>query len=146
MRWDVYQTSHTIVRHWVPVVATVRSRGDGRVFVLVPAEISFHRSASGPVYMRGPIHIRIRFSRKELSCGTVKDIEKAIFRCLHNHFPAFATYLEISEDKLLRSCIVPAIARGGLIMPYILAIVGIDGDDRRQEEVVTFPVAPVEPV
>ena len=56
---------------------------------------------------------------------------------LHGNMAHLPVYLQIGNDDLLHRRIIPAISRGSLVVPDIVASVRIQRHNGRQEEIVT---------
>src|SRR3546814_4010092 len=75
------------------------------------------------------------------SVAAIDDVEETVLRCLHDHLARFAVDVQVGEDQALRRGEVPALAGRGLVVPDVVAGLGFQRHDRRQEQVVALAVA-----
>ena len=121
----------------MPVVAAVgRRHRQDRLFGVVRVRVLYRFAGLG-VDVARPGYGYIGLCRDELSVGAVDDVEEAVLRCLHDDLAHLTGNLDVSKDHVLGRCVVPGIARGGLVVPGVAAIVRVDGNDRRQVQVVS---------
>ena len=91
---------------------------------------------------RGPILSGKWRRRDQLTIRCVQHIKEAIFRRLHDH-SAIGTVLsegQISECDLLCGGVVPTITRRRLVVPAISAGISIDGENRRQKQIIAITI------
>ena len=81
-----------------------------------------------------------RIGREQFAVGPINREEEAVLRRVVQHLHILAIALFIGEDDRLGSRVIPAFGRGFLIVPFILASIGVERDDGREEQVVTFAV------
>src|SRR5437016_14275306 len=60
--------------------------------------------------------------RNELACLAVQDVEKAVFRGLHDHFARAAIDRQIRQNQGLRGVVVPVVSWRWLKVPHQLTI------------------------
>ena len=84
-----------------------------------------------------PGHLAELAGRDKLARGGIQNIEEAVFRRLHHHPAWFAIDVQGGDDDVLGRGEIPGIPRRGLVVPHVLAGVGIEGDDRRYEQIVS---------
>ncbi len=65
---------------------------------------------------------------------------RTVLRRVDDHLARALTQIERGERHLLGGGEVPAFARGLLIMPFVAAGIGIERDDRGEEEIVALAV------
>ncbi|MNE08412.1 hypothetical protein D3C80_1010610 [compost metagenome] len=126
---DVDQACLGVIGHRVPVVSTESTRPYHGGLVLVSHTGSFNRAASGQVDFLGPCDLAELLGREQLAALTIQDIEKTVFRCLHQHLSRFAIDLQGSQSDLLGSGKVPGVARGHLVVPNQVAALRANGQD-----------------
>lgn len=73
-----------------------------------------------------------------LPVGPVEHVEEAILGRLHQHLGGLSIDRDVGQDHVLGGGVVPHIARRGLVVPDVLARVGIHRDDGGEEEVVAL--------
>ena len=88
------------------------------------------------VDMSRPVHRYNIFGRNQLTRGAVDHIEEAVLRRLHNDLAVAAVDLEIGEHHVLHGRVIPGIAGDCLVVPRVLARVGVERNDGRQKQVV----------
>ena len=146
LRRDVDETRLGVERHRLPVVAAERARPNLHAFLFVAGAVDVDRPAGLHVDPFGPGHGHVALGRQKLAGLAVEHVEEAVLRRLHDHFARSAVDLEVGQDHLLRRREVPALAGRRLVVPDQRAVVGIEGNDRRQVEVVAAARAAVQPV
>src|SRR3546814_3108449 len=65
-------------------------------------------------------------------------MEKAVLRRGHQHLARLAVDLEIGQLHIHGRVVIPAFSRVELIVPFVLAGLGVESDDRREEKIVTL--------
>jgi hypothetical protein len=68
--------------------------------------------------------------------GAVENVEKTVFRRLHDHLAGTAFDREIGENHVLGGGVVPGVAWRGLVVPHVFAALRLERHDRRDEQVV----------
>ena len=131
--WDVDQTLLRIEGHRVPVVRAERGRDLQRRRVLVAHAGVLDRTAGGRIDTRGPGDRHIGFGRDQLAVRAVQHIEEAVLRRLHQHLTRLAVDCQVGQDDVLGGRVVPALAGRRLIVPDVLASVGLQGQDGGEE-------------
>ena len=97
----------------------------------------FDRASGGEIDMIRPGDVVGEFlGRDQLSGCAIDYIEEAVFWCMHDHGAKLAADRQIAELDIHRVIIVPGLSGVDLIVPDILAGIGVDCDDRSQEEIV----------
>src|SRR5262249_54421660 len=92
----------------------------------------FHIDAARPVERDD------RLRRKQLACRGVQYIEVAVLRRLHDDVAILAVDLQVRHRDLLNSSVVPRIPLDLLVVPDVLAGLGFQRDDGRQEQVIAL--------
>src|SRR5262249_37954832 len=88
-----------------------------------------------------PGHFAKRFAIDELAVFAVEAIEVAVAVRLHNGFDLLAVLVEIDQHGFIDAVVVPDIMGTGLEVPFVGAVVGVEGQDTHGVEVV--PLADV---
>ena len=86
--------------------------------------------------MRRPVHFHVGIGREQLAGGAIEHVEESVLRRLHDHLALPAGPVQVRQHHRLHRRVVPGIGRRRLVMPHQLAVVGIDGEDRAQVQVV----------
>ena len=86
--------------------------------------------------MGGPGHRDVLVRREQLAGHAVEHVEEAVLRRLHQHLARLAVDRQVREHDVLRGGVVPVVAGRGLVVPDVVAGVGVQRDDRRQVQVV----------
>ena len=73
-----------------------------------------------------------------LPVAAVEDVEEAVLVRLHDDLARLPVDGEIGEHQLLHGVEVPLLAGCGLVVPHVCAGVGVERDDRGQEQVVAL--------
>ena len=121
----------------MPVVAAVgRRHGERRLLGVGRAGV-FHRPSRFRVYVTGPGDGHVGFGGEELPRLPVEDVEEAVLGRLHDDLAPLPLHLELREDHVLGGGVIPGIAGGGLVVPHHAAVIGVNGHDGGQVEVVT---------
>ena len=136
LRRDVDQPGARTERHRLPVVAAERTRTDVGALVLVVRAGNLHGPSGLQVDVRRPVHRHIRIGGQQLAGGAIQHVEEPVLRRLHDHLARATADREVGQHHRLHRGVVPGVARHRLVMPDQLAVVGIDGQDRRQVQVV----------
>ena len=97
----------------------------------------FDRTSGDQVDTVGPVHLADLLGRDQLAAVTVDHIEEAVLRRLHQDIARLAIDGDRRERDLLRAIVIPAVIGIDLIMPDVLAGIGVQRDDRGGIEVVT---------
>ena len=124
LRGNIDEARGRVVAHRVPVVRAKRARDrDEGLAGLVEARVGiFDRPAGGHVIAGRPVDpVDERLGVDQLSGRAVDREEKAVLRCMIQHFGRRAVHRLLGKDDRLRRGIVPALARRFLIMPFIFA-------------------------
>src|SRR6185312_7205219 len=69
----------------------------------------------------------------------IEYVEDAVLRRMHHDVPLLAVDEEIGRRDLRRAVEVEALVGSLLVVPHVLAGLGIQSDDRGREQVVTAP-------
>ena len=139
---EVRQTRSLIEGHGVPSVASQRSRRHHRTTVLVSRVGILHGPTGGQVHVARPRDLRERLGRDQAPVRAVDDVEESVLRRLHEDFALFTPDLEVREDDVHVRVVVPRLPRRVLVVPQVLARIGVQRDDGAQEEVVASVGAP----
>ena len=117
-------------------MAAVRRRGDEFDSLGVAGPGIFHRPARPRVDVTRPAHRHVGLSRYETAVGTVQHVEEAVLRRLHDDLAQRAVDLDVGEDHVLGSRVVPSFAGRGLVVPNQGAVIRVEGDDGGEVQVV----------
>ena len=141
-RRDVDEAGIGAERHRVPVVAAERSRRyvDGLIGVAGARELD--RPAAREIDVAGPGDGDELLGRDQFACAAVEDVEEAVLRRLHEDLAYPAADRQLGEHDRLGGGVVPGVAGRRLVVPDVLAGIGAERDDRRQEQVVAAAGAP----
>src|SRR4029077_330477 len=85
----------------------------------------------------GPGHLAELLRRDQLSRGAVDDIEEAVLWCVQDDLAWLAIDGNRGQHQVHCGGEVPALAGRGLVVPDIVSGVGIERDDRAQEQIVS---------
>ena len=121
----------------MPVVAAERSRGHDHELLLVARRRVLDRPAVG-TDAGGPVNSDIGLGGDQRSIGTVEHVEETVLGRLHEHLARLPVEVQVGEDDVLGRGEVPALARGGLVVPDVLPVVGPERHDRGEEEIVAL--------
>ncbi len=83
--------------------------------------------------MRSPRGLGEGVGGEQIAVLSIDDIEEPVLRRVHQGLDVAAFNLEIGKDDVHRRRVVPGIARNCLVVPQVLAGIGIECDDRAQE-------------
>ena len=86
--------------------------------------------------MSHPVRIDEFIGRQYLSGGAVENVKEPILRGLQQHIPVRAGDSECRQHDGRCRVVVPALTGRLLVMPDVLAGIGVHGDDRGDEEIV----------
>ena len=92
------------------------------------------RGTGGCVLRR--FQVQVRVGRDQLAVGAIDDVEEPVLRCLHRHLAPRSSDREVGQHDGLRRRVVPGLARRGLVVPLVRARLGVERDDRGEEQVV----------
>ena len=73
---------------------------------------------------------------EQLPVAAIDHVEEAVLRRVQQHLARRAVDREIGQHDVHARVVVPALARNGLVVPLVLPGVGVERDDRAQEQVV----------
>jgi len=138
VRGDVGEPRDRAEGHRLPVVAAERAglldrRLAGRIET---RRRVFDGAPRLGIDARRPGHVDVVLRRDELAVLAVEHVEEAVLRRLHQDLAHVVADLDVGEDDRLRRGVVPGFAGRRLEMPDVLARVGPQRHDRRQEPVV----------
>ena len=136
LRRDVDQPGLRVEGHGMPGMGAEGRGVDDRPRLVVARGRDLDRPPGDRVDAGGPGHLGEGLGRDQLPGRPVQDIEEAVLRRLHQHLALAALDLQVGQDDRLGRGVVPGVARRGLIPPDHVAVVGPEGDDRREVEVV----------
>ena len=123
------------VGHGMPVV---RAEGAGD-HVARAVAAARNRRLDGPalgVVAAGPVHIDEVLGRDELAVGAVDDEEEAVLGRMQDDLARLAADLDVGQHHGLGGGEVPAVARRFLVVPDVLARIGVQRHDAGQVQVV----------
>ena len=113
----------------MPVVTAIGGgHGQSRV-LFIPCAGDLDGAASLLVNARGPGDGDIVLGRDQFAGRAVQNVEEAVLGGLHHDLAGLTVNVHFRQHDVLRGGIVPALAWGGLIVPNIVAIVGLERDD-----------------
>jgi hypothetical protein len=139
-RRDIGDVGARIVRHRHPCMRA-DARRDHQERRLVEARAGhLDRPAGLHVVAGRPVHRHIGLGREQFAVGAIDHEEEAVLRRLDHHLARAVAQIERGQRHLLNRGEIPAFAGRLLIMPFICAGIGIDRDDRREEQIVALPV------
>ena len=141
-RRDVDEAGLRAERHRMPVVAAERPRRDVDRLIGVARARELDRPAAGQVDVAGPGHGDELLGRDQFAGAAVEHVEEPVLRRLHEDLAHLAADGQLGEHDRLRGGVVPGVAGRRLVMPDVLAGVGPERHDGRQEEVVAAAGAP----
>jgi hypothetical protein len=117
------------------VPAELRRNQDARF----PAPVGFRRfdgTTRLHVDVRRPRGRDVLVGGEQFARHAIEHVEETVLRRLHQHLARFAFDRQVGKDDVLRRGVVPVLLRRRLVVPLQMAVVGIDREDRRQEQVV----------
>ena len=126
----------------MPVVAAERPRRDVDGLVGVAGAGELDRAAGREVDVTGPGDGDELLGRDQFAGAAVEHVEEAVLRRLHEDLAHLAADRQLGEHDRLCGRVVPGVAGRRLVVPDVLAGVGAERDDRRQEQVVAAAGAP----
>ncbi len=94
------------------------------------------RLAGFGVDPRRPTRRHKVFARDELAGLGIEHVEEAVLGSVHQHAARLTGDLQVGEHQRRSRVEVPLLARSLLVMPHVLAGVGVQRDDGSQKEVV----------
>ncbi len=100
-----------------------------------------HRAPGLEVHALGPVHRHVLLGGEQLAVRRIEHIEEAVLRRLHHDVALRAVDRQVRRHDRLHGGVVPAVAGRGLVVPRVFAGVGLQRDDRRQEQVVALAAA-----
>ena len=140
LRRNIGELRLRAIGHWLPVVRAVAGwRRDKDSFFISCFRI-FNRTAGFHIDARCPVHGHEILGRDQFPVAAIDDVEKPVLGCLHHYFFVTAADFERREDDRLRLREIPRFTGHALIMPLIFAGIGIERNDRRDEQIVALPV------
>ena len=77
--------------------------------------------------------------REKLTCRPINHIEEAVLGDLHDDFARLAANRQFRQHQMLGRGEIPRIPWRGLIMPNILARVGLNRHDGGDKQIVALP-------
>ena len=91
---------------------------------------------------RGPVLVSKGCRRNQFAVLGIQHIEETILRRLHHNTPVCTTFTQrqIGQHNLLRSGVIPTIPGCRLVVPAVFAGIGIDRENRRQEQIVAIAI------
>ncbi len=135
LRRQVGQAGLRVERHRVPVVRA-EGAGNGVVGLGAVARGGDADGAAVLVVAGGPVHFGEVLGRDELAVGAVDDEEEAVLGRMQQHLARLAADLHVGQDHRLGGGVVPVVAGRLLVVPLVLAGVGVQRHHRAQVEVV----------
>src|SRR5213593_90919 len=117
---------------------SIRRRGqrDGFFVLIVVGFRVDDRPAGFLIDTFCPCDLRKRLSRNERSREAIENIVKTVLVRLHENLSLPAIDRQVREYESLDAVIIPGIAGNRLVIPFQLARVGSDGQDRTHKQVV----------
>ena len=113
----------------------------GRIDQLRPVPIfrilSELRPAGLEIDMTRPIDGHVFVRREQLAGLAIQDVEETVLRRLHQDLAFLAFDGEIGQHHRLDGSVVPAFMRHFLVIPDHPAGIGVDRQDRGEEQIVT---------
>ena len=118
-----------IERHRMPVARAIGARDDLARPVAGARDRRLDRTAVLVVAAR-PVHLDEVLRGDELAVRAIDHEEEAVLGCVQDDLARLAADLQVGEDHRLRRGEVPVVARRLLVVPDVLAGVGIERNDR----------------
>ena len=107
---------------------------------LAGAAVARHRVFDGPaglgIKARGPVDGHEGLGRDELAGHAIEHIEHAVLGGLHDDLAIFVGDFDVGQDHVIGGVVIPVIARCGLVVPDVLAGLGLERDDGAEEQIV----------
>ena len=100
--------------------------------------------AIDPLGFVGPGHFAKRLAVEELTVFTVQAIEIPVAVCLNQRLGGLAGNVDVDQQRFVDAVIIPEVVWAVLEMPFIGAIVWIEGENRAGVEVVSLANLSVE--
>ena len=139
---EVGQPGIPVVRHGVPAVSPQRARRHHLPAIPEAGLRDLHRPPRLHVDVGRPRHLGEGLRRDQRAVGPVQHVEEAVLRGMHEDLPLHAVEDEIGQDDVHVGVVVPRLPGRRLIVPEVVAGVGIQRHDGRQEEIVAAVRAP----
>ena len=135
---DVDEPRRGVEGHGLPAMRTAGARHiQERLAGFAPASVRVFDGAAGlHVEARGPALRSVRRGRQQFAGGAVQHVEIAILRRLHQHLARLPVDGQVRQHDVLGGGVVPGVARGGLVVPHVLAALRLQRHDGRKIEVV----------
>ncbi len=128
------------------MTADARRKHDHRLARGVVDIRTLDRTACLQVDAGGPVRIHEFVRGQQGARCAVQHVEEAVLRGLHQHVSISSVDLEGRQHERRRGIEVPALTGGLLVVPDIVAGVGIQRDDRCDEQIVATGRAPISSV
>ena len=112
-------------------------------FLTIPDARILDRSAGLQVDAARPGDRREVVGRNQFAGLAVQDVKEPILVGLHQNLAFRSVDREVGEDQILNGVVVPLLSGCRLVVPDVGAGIGIERDDRRQEQIVALAVAAV---
>ncbi len=140
---DVHQAGLRAEGHRVPVVGPESRRiDDGRNAIRRITDCLIDLRAAGlQVDVGRPVLGRVLVGADQFAGLGIPHIEEALLGRLHQDVAHFAVDHQVGGDQRVGVVVVPLVARHLLVVPPVLAGLGVQRDDRGDEQVVAAPGA-----
>ena len=69
-------------------------------------------------------------SAYQLTSDAIEHIEKAVLWRLQQHLAGLSAHLNVSKNHVLGGGVIPGVTRSRLVVPHVVAGVGVECDNR----------------
>ena len=120
----------------MPAMHAYRARPHQLFAIFVTCARYFNRTAGLQIDALGPCHLAEFLGRQQFAVGAVDDVEETILGCVQQGLDGLAAELHVGQHDVHVGVVIPGLAGCGLVVPLVLAGVGIERDDGAQEEII----------
>ena len=125
-----------VERHRLPVVTAQRSRRYRGRAALVAGAFDLDGPAGRQIDPLRPRRLGERLGRDQLAVRAIDHVEEAVLRRVQDRLARPAADLQVGQHDVHVRVEVPGLSRRRLVVPDVFARVGIERDDRAEEQVV----------
>ena len=139
-----------VIGHGVPFLAAGGAGADphalfrGQCGRVHKRAARFRIESVGSLLAVGPVDLAERFAVEKCSVLAIQAIEIPVAMRLDQRLDRFAVAFDVDQHGCVHAVIIPDVVRAILKMPFIGAVVGIEGDDGASVQVVSRPHFAVE--
>ena len=133
---DIGEPGPRIERHRMPVVHAEGARIEHFLAVFVAGALRFDGAAGLHIDVRRPGHVNQLVGGNKLAVRTIEHIEETVLRCMQQRLDRLLINRQIREDHVHIRVVVPGFTWHRLIVPDVLAGIGIERDDRAQKKII----------